>query len=109
MKATQENLKSAISDYCKMEHHLMNWDAAKVYQNGKQRIGGLKRGLKSGSGPQRLSTVMKEPTNFPIPGTQCCRAAPGCSINHQTTEGALPPPPAAPWGTQPSHHLRWDG
>ena len=30
IKATQENLKSAISDHCKRENHLMNWDAAKV-------------------------------------------------------------------------------
>ena len=29
-KATQENLKSAISDHCQRENHRMNWDAAKV-------------------------------------------------------------------------------
>ena len=29
-QATQENLKSAISDHCKRENHLMDWDRAKI-------------------------------------------------------------------------------
>ena len=37
VKATQENLKSAISDHCKRENHLMNWDAARVIQTESNR------------------------------------------------------------------------
>ena len=70
--------------------------------------GGSKRRLKSGSGPQRLSTGMKEPTNYPTPGTQSCKAAPGCMKNHQT-RGRPFPPPGAPQETRQSHHIRWDG
>ncbi|XP_048120771.1 uncharacterized protein LOC125308359 [Alosa alosa] len=38
MKATQENLKSAISDHCKRENHLMNWDAAKVIRTESNKF-----------------------------------------------------------------------
>ncbi|KAL1020794.1 hypothetical protein UPYG_G00004750 [Umbra pygmaea] len=31
-KAEQENLKSAISDHCKRENHIMNWKEAKIIQ-----------------------------------------------------------------------------
>ena len=80
MKATQENLKSVT--------FLMNWDAAKVIRTESNKFHRwAKRQLKSGSGPQRLSTRMKEPTNY---GTQSFRAAPGCMKNHQTAEGAPP-------------------
>ena len=37
MKATQENLKSAISDHCKRENHLMDWDAARVIRTERNR------------------------------------------------------------------------
>ena len=30
LQATQENLKSAISDHCKRENHLMDWEEAKI-------------------------------------------------------------------------------
>lgn len=37
-KATQENLKSAISDHCKRENHLMDWDKAKVIHRESNRF-----------------------------------------------------------------------
>ena len=54
-KATQENLKSAISDHCKRENHLMDWDKAKVIHRESNRfqrwirkaVGIRKRALKT--------------------------------------------------------------
>ena len=37
-KATQENLKSAISDHCKRENHLMDWEKAKVIHRENNRF-----------------------------------------------------------------------
>ena len=37
-KATEENLKSAISDHCKRENHLMDWDKAKVIHRESNRF-----------------------------------------------------------------------
>ena len=36
-QATQENLKSAISDHCKRENHLMDWDRAKIVHRESNR------------------------------------------------------------------------
>ena len=36
-KATQENLKSAITDHCRRENHVMDWDKAKVIQQENNR------------------------------------------------------------------------
>ena len=37
-QATQENLKSAISDHCKRENHLMDWDGAKIVHRESNRF-----------------------------------------------------------------------
>lgn len=36
--AEQENLKSAISDHCKRENHLMNWEKSKILQRESNRF-----------------------------------------------------------------------
>ncbi len=38
-KAKQENLKSAISDDCKQENHIMDWEKAKVIRTGNNKHG----------------------------------------------------------------------
>ena len=44
-KAQQENLKSAITDHCKRENHIMDWDNARVIkQEGKRPIPPLDKG-----------------------------------------------------------------
>ena len=37
-QATQETLKSAISDHCKRENHLMDWDGAKIVHRESNRF-----------------------------------------------------------------------
>ena len=37
-KALQENLKSAVSDHCKRENHLMDWDAARIVKTESNKF-----------------------------------------------------------------------
>ncbi len=51
-KAEQENLKSAISDHCKRNNHVMDWEKAEWDQRTIRTIVGSRGPLKSGNGPK---------------------------------------------------------